>query len=207
MTLTAAPERARTRQNRKQGDAMTRTFAAAIFTVFALTTPAHAAMVVPNAIEAVNITFASGDVLTGEMEWNYGVFDSPGYSFPGAGPTGLYLDGEAAFGGCGAPNGSSLCSLFFSPDTGRGPIGPVNIYAVLAELPNSLTPADFFLNGTITNGFTDGIPGVSGSVSCVDGCPAVSAVPLPSTLPLFGTALAGLGGVGWIKRRRGKVSR
>jgi hypothetical protein len=33
----------------------------------------------------------------------------------------------------------------------------------------------------------------------------VSAVPLPATLPLFGSALAGLGGAGWLKRRR-KVS-
>jgi len=34
----------------------------------------------------------------------------------------------------------------------------------------------------------------------------VSTVPLPAALPLFGTALAGLGGVGWTKKRR-RVSR
>jgi hypothetical protein len=47
------------------------------------------------------------------------------------------------------------------------------------------------------DGYTN--PGV-GEFSC-----GVAATPLPAALPLFGTALVGLGGVGWF-RRRGKVS-
>jgi hypothetical protein len=48
----------------------------------------------------------------------------------------------------------------------------------------------------------NGVPAVSGTVDLV----SLSYVPLPAALPLFGTALAGLGGAGWIKRRR-KFSR
>jgi hypothetical protein len=36
--------------------------------------------------------------------------------------------------------------------------------------------------------------------------PHISPVPLPAALPLFGSAVAGLGGAGWWKRRKGKVS-
>jgi hypothetical protein len=152
----------------------------------------------------VNITFANGAILTGEIDWNYDIF-TPGYSFPQIGPTGLYLDGVPAFGACGAPNGSSLCTGFFSTVTGQSPphgFGPHNIYAVLADLPNSLGPTDFFLDGSLDNGFTDGIPGVRGSIRCVSGNCTLNPVPLPAALPMFGAAVAGLGGAGWWKRRK-----
>ncbi len=88
--------------------------------------------------------------------------------------------------------------MFFS---GKPPV----IYAVLADLPNYLTVSDFS-PVTSLNSLNNGIPGVAGTVSCVSGCGDVSAVPLPAAFPLFASALAGLGGVGWWKRR-GKVSR
>ena len=44
----------------------------------------------------------------------------------------------------------------------------------------------------------------NGALAFIQGALDV-ATPVPAALPLFGTALAGLGGVGWF-RRRGKVS-
>ena len=70
-SLTKHSPRARNTTYRKQGDAMKRTIAAAIFALLAVTAPARAMMVdPPPAIEAVNITFADGDTLTGQMGWS-----------------------------------------------------------------------------------------------------------------------------------------
>jgi hypothetical protein len=60
-------------------------------------------------------------------------------------------------------------------------------------LPPNPTFANFLINGT---------PATSGTVTVNS---ETLATPLPAALPLFGSALAGLGGFGWL-RRRGKVS-
>jgi hypothetical protein len=80
---------------------------------------------------------------------------------------------------------------FFLPVLGSGPdFFDINT----ANIP-SLRFVSFTLNGA---------PATGGSVSCRSGC-ALNPVPLPAALPLFGTAIAGLGGAGWWRRR--KVSR
>jgi hypothetical protein len=81
------------------------------------------------------------------------------------------------------------------------------VYAVLADVPD-LTPNEFFLNSSfqsIVNGTPDGIPGVSGTVTCITGC-SVAATPLPDALRMFGAALFALGGfAAW--RSTAKTSR
>jgi len=182
---------------------MLRIFAAAI-ALLAVTMPAHAAPI-PNPVEAVDITFANGWTLTGELTYVGDTFFTPtGYAFPHPGPTGLFLNGADLFATNGAPDGSSINGVWANPGNipghGSGPGGTADLYAVLADLPNNLTFGDFFLNGT-PNVFTDGIPGVSGSVQCVSGC---GVAPLPAALPLFGSGVMVLAGFAW--RKKGKVS-
>jgi hypothetical protein len=177
---------------------MTKRFcAAAVFVFLTVTAPARAST---TAIDAVNVTFANGYTLTGEMGFFYDVF-IPGYSFPVPGPTGLYLNGQGYFASCGAPDGSDLCGLFWNPP----PVPPSGspLFAViginLADVPNNLTFADFALLSSKL-----GPPlyaGVSGTVSCVSRCD-INAVPLPAALPLFGSALLGLAGFAAYRSRR-----
>jgi hypothetical protein len=176
--------------------------AAVLLAILTSTAPAHAAVVFDAVTEAVNITFANGYTLTGEL--NYDFFDSPTifYGFPHPGPTGLFLNGADLFSTNGAPDGESINGVWANPGNipghGSGPGATADLYAVLADLPNNLTVGDFFLNGTPFV-FTDGIPGVSGSVECVNGC---GATPLPAALPLFGSGVMMLAGFAW--RSRGK---
>jgi hypothetical protein len=72
--------------------------------------------------------------------------------------------------------------------------------------PLYLSVPNIFLNGNL--------PASSGTIStefCAVGtngtnCGGVSTVPLPTAFLLFASALAGVGGFGWLKRR-GKVSK
>ena len=114
-----------------------------------------------------------------------------GASFPFTGPTGLTINGYPFLGGQGAPNGYTINGVSAS------------LYAILADVPN-LTPNEFFLDssyGSVVGGSPDGIPGVSGTVSCVSGC-GVSAVPIPAASPLFGSALLALAGLAAYRSRR-----
>jgi hypothetical protein len=104
------------------------------------------------------------------------------------------------------PSGGG-CGLGFTQDTNT-------IYGGSGVLPSFELPASLPLNGSspvvpITNGFLFVVApfGVSVTGNFVDaGTAAPLATPLPAAFPLFGTALVGLGGFGWLKRR-GKVSR
>jgi hypothetical protein len=184
---------------------MKRIFAAVLFALLITTAPAHATTV-PNAIEEVNITFADGYVLTGQMQWQYfsgGPYccglpgpPTPGYGFPSPGPAGLFLNGGAFVAGVPHADGVSLNAVFIPPGG-----GPVDIYANLADLPNNLTVADFSINSSYPSyPPTDGSPGISGTVSCVSGC--LSPVPLPVALPLFGSGVVALAGLAWRSRRK-----
>ena len=64
---------------------LTRIFAAAVFALLTMIAPAHAATI-PNAIEAVDITFANGWTLTGEMEWHYGALATMDTIIPSPAP-------------------------------------------------------------------------------------------------------------------------
>jgi hypothetical protein len=60
--------------------------------------------------------------------------------------------------------------------------------------PLNLSPTQIYFNNIIASG---------GTVTCTAECnDAVNPVPLPAAFPLFGSALAGLGGFGWLKRRK-----
>jgi hypothetical protein len=114
---------------------MIRTFAAAVFVLLAVTAPARAMMVdPPPAIDKVNITFANGDTLTGEIGWFPPGDPNPGYSFPFIGPTGLTFNGGPYFRQAEAPNGYTIPGVLTGTD----------IYAILADVPY-LTPNEFFL--------------------------------------------------------------
>jgi hypothetical protein len=161
---------------------MKRTFAAVIFCLLTVTAPAHAVTV-----EAINITFPTG-TLTGDLAF------SP-CCFPGNMLTlDLSLNGVGLFEVTGEPGSREFPALFWNPP----PAPPTpTIFATIAanfgDLPPNPTFSDFTLNEAV---------GQSGTVSCVSGC---TVTPLPAALPLFASAMAGLGGVGWL-RRRGKVS-
>lgn len=63
--------------------------------------------------------------------------------------------------------------------------------------------ADSSLTITIDPAWLHANPGYSLEFSAgIDNSPFVAVAPLPAALPLFGTAIAGLGGAGWWKRRK-----
>jgi len=160
--------------------------AAVVFALLSVTAPAHAATIGPT--DALDITFANGDTLSGEIGWWFDVY-TPGFSFPFPGPSGLEFNGGPFFGPQGAPNGYTINGPFAS------------VYAVLADVPD-LTPNEFFLNSSfqsIVNGTPDGSPGIGGTVSCVSGC-SVGATPLPAALLLFGSGLLALAGFAWWRK-------
>jgi hypothetical protein len=171
---------------------MSRTFAAVIFALLTVTAPAHAAYV--NAIEAVDVEFANGYVLTGEMEWaNVG---GGHYAYPIEGPEGLYLNGAELFG-LRPPDGYSINGVFWTPPPVNSGFYNADIYAVVADLPNNLTVSDFYLNSTFASlvaGMPDGIQGVAGTVHTCSTETNCNVTPLPDALPMFGAALFALGG-------------
>src|SRR3954469_3684111 len=161
---------------------MNRIIAASLFSFLAVTAPAHAAVV--ELVDAVNLIYPFQGNLTGTFTFR---LLGPPYS------NGSFLDyfyaGEVSLNGMALteitgslPTGYDI---FARPDGG----GPLFVAVNVAHIPN-LTYADFGAeSGTVTILSIDGI-----------------ATPLPAALPLLGTALAGLGGAGWLKKRR-KVSR
>jgi hypothetical protein len=169
---------------------MTKKFctAAAVFVLLTLTAPARAASIT----EYINLDFGNGYTVIGNITF----YDVPNYLghpfFPCVGcrdvppPANLYLNGsplaayDGRFGdiwGLGNPTGEPLYWLTPNGDSVDG------LTSSLGHLPTTF--ADFFLNDS---------PAVSGDVSVV---------PLPAALPLSGTAILGLAGLAW---RRRKVS-
>jgi hypothetical protein len=168
--------------------------------LFAVTAPAHAAYV--DYIDTtLDLNFGSNQNLTGnlDLQWlpvgfggagccrviDYIVTDS-NLSLNGN-PVGAPFNVQNAF----PYNGTTV--QVFIPNT-----PPLN-FIVLGVNSNYLPPnptfANFLLNGSHATGGTVRVNS------------EILATPLPAALPLFGTAIAGLGGAGWWKRRKESRSR
>jgi hypothetical protein len=164
---------------------MFRTVAAATFAMLAVFAPARAAYV-----DSVGLYFGA-NTFAGDVEFQpFDYFGPPGglasaYLVQSDGVT--YNASPITFS---PPSNTPGLALIFPPIGS----GPTFLTVNTSYLPG-LNYSDFAINGTVAT---------AGTVSCVSGCD-VSAVPLPAAFPLFGSALAGLGGVGWWKKR-GKVS-
>jgi hypothetical protein len=178
---------------------MTRTFTAAILALLIATAPAHAAIV--ETLDAnLNINYGPSWNLTGTID----LVANPSYGF---GPTTAYeFSGDLALNGTPLQVRNDIPPIAFGDSGLAGLTDP--------DLPNTVLP--FLLsspslppNPTYDYFLLAGLPGsisepTGGTVTVTSETPPL--VPLPAALPLFGTALAGLAGFGWIKRRRRKVS-
>jgi hypothetical protein len=168
---------------------MKHTFAAVIFASLIVAAPARAAYV-KYQFEDLNIFYPGNQDLTGKLTIELAA--------PEVAP---YI-------------GSGMFSLNDTPlstiTNGPGYIYDIDLSKQILEfitfpIPQPGSPA--YGNGsplylTAHNIFLNGVPGLSGSVVCSGDCDnAISPVPLPSTFPLFATALAGLG----VVKRRGKA--
>jgi hypothetical protein len=188
---------------------MNRTIAAAIFALLAVTTPARAAFI--DTLDAsVNLNFGSTTQLTGTFDLGWLPIDS-GRNYGGERVNDYYFSDPPNL----SVNGFPLTLSGLPPASGPGD-GTIGIF-----IPSGGTVALYFLglntnylppNPTFANFLLGGIPATGGTVTvlsetCHGGgvCSSVSAVPLPAAFPLFASALAGVGGFGWLKRR-GKVS-
>jgi hypothetical protein len=179
---------------------MTRTIAAAIFALLAVTAPAHAAYVTELGA-SVDLNLGSSTQLTGtfDLGWlpvgfggaaccrvnDYYFTNPPSLSLNGV-PVTLTGIPENAF-----PSDGTIG--IFVPS-----IGPLDFY-ILGINTNFLPP-----NPTFANFLLDGSPATSGTVTVNS---ETLATPLPAALPLFGSAFAGLGGIGWLKRRKVSTNR
>jgi hypothetical protein len=160
---------------------MTRTIAAAIFALLAVIAPARAAMVDYN----VNLNFGSNEQVTGNVALTY----TGGTPDPYSMNADLSLNGATLnpIGGPPAPSGTLAYEWFVPAATPGSNLVSFVVFSD-ANLTNLIYP-NFGL-GSIFN-VNSPTPATSGTVA--------SAVPLPAAFPLFGTALAGLAGVGWLK--------
>jgi hypothetical protein len=156
------------------GDVMKRAFATALFTLFLLTAPAHAAT-----IFNLDLDFGNGYQEIGNMEIGSSLLEG----YQGCCLT-LYYNGAPLspfhlLGGGIPPIPNSVIGLY---DIGGSPVGFVLALSNTQNFPY-LDFTDFSLNG---------VPAVSGEVSIV---------PLPAALPLFGSGVITLAGFAWRKRR------
>jgi hypothetical protein len=188
-TLTKTSEGATNTTYSFRGGAMFRTMAAAVFALLTVTAPAHAAFVT---LEDLNSNFGNGYQAIGE----FGVLPNIGGS-EGPFPT-LYFDSSPL---AVTPVFSEYEGHVFYGPPGSAPFGTYD-FAYTGFVAPYFAPstfADFRLNG---------VPAVSGTVSCISeegqpcSFPASAATPLPPALPMFGAALLALGGFAWRSRRQ-----
>jgi hypothetical protein len=190
---------------------MTRTIAAAILVLLALNAPARAAIIQWDfSGVGTNDIIVSGPFPTYAQVSVAGYFDYNTATDNLAAATPYewqtYENGILT----GTCKNGSMCGLGFSNSTltlDAPTAGPLALFALTAPYP---------LDGSVpvmagTNGFlwVNAPFGTVATGSFVEKGVVVtppSPVPLPATFPLFGTALAGLGGFGWLRRKRGKVS-
>lgn len=190
---------------------MKRIVAAAIFALLAVTAPARAMMVYTLSLEFGSgstadasfngtITFNSNNIATAAN----GIINGPGLASPYTPtPADLTLSTPCCALYPGAP---SLGGPYYDVTLiGTGPSGDAEaqdtvsfVYSIRNGAP-ALFEADAGV--AVWNSILGTDRSIGGTLS-----PPPSPVPLPAALPLFGSALAGLGGFGWLKRR-GKVSR
>jgi hypothetical protein len=170
-------------------------FTAGMFVLLTMTATARAALVT---VEALDLTFANGFTLTGDL--GLAPTMAPQDIFP---ENGLAVNGEASFIQTGEPDGVAYRGLFWNPpgtSTINGPALDIAITVNLAALPN-LTLSDI----TLSNLDAAGQPtfaAIAGTAVCVSGC-SVSAVPIPAPLPLFACAVLSLGAFAWRRRVSG----
>ena len=177
---------------------MIRSLAAAAFALLIAPAPARATFVDPTYAPQVldlnliypggNFTSPGGVTLTGNLDIGLGA--------PGVAP---YIVGQ---GGGLSVNGDPIMVLATEVGHLVGVGDNLGIEIGISTPPYTdpnygnplnLTPSEIYFNGIIASG---------GTVTCTAECnEAVSPVPLPAAFPLFGSALAGLGGFGWWKRR------
>jgi hypothetical protein len=193
---------------------MTKKFAAVMFAMLAVlaASPARASLVT----ETFDFTAS-----------NFG--SAPGYGKIGSAPpvngsVSITFDPTFTYGDwplvppgicCGGPYDPVTTGITVNSFNGSAYVPSSTFPLSFAYIPLSLSPdmvifSDEFilyLAGVNTHRpqFAEFIAAEGGTIDGTLTVTTVSATPLPAALPLFGTALAGLGGAGWI-RRRGKVS-
>ena len=227
---------------------MTRTFAAAIFALLALSGPARAATIdldflgtiSSNSIDTLGLFGTAGNSLTGDTFSANLSYPIPGatVNYPNAFETTVQPVGytltinnqtitSASFGPTtssqiqastpqGSPGGISV-----NVQSGRITPGSLDTQLLLSLIspnlfstrPNLLSPfaytrqpgdtqdGDQYSIYAFSNKSDFPVENINFKINSL----TLSPVPLPAAFPLFGTALAGLAGVGWLKRR--KVSR
>ena len=175
---------------------MTRTFAAAIFALLITAAPAHAATVDLSVYLDFPAYTRGGTPITNTM---YGIFD-----FQLNPTTGFYFldsSSDLAFAGGGAnliAPGTSNTSTTTAPMFVLGGTVFPGLYSFSVNTGNfpNLTFSDFMFSGQAA---------VGGTVTACPSSGGCAVTPIPAAFPLFASALAGLGGFGWLNRR-GKVS-
>jgi hypothetical protein len=176
----------------------------AMLALLTVTAPAHAAFDDPTfapEVLSLNLTYPDDLALTGDLDIGLGAPGVAVYRPFSGNSSGLTLTPLSV-------NGSPLTIV----TSGLLGGGPAYIYALDHSItfpvltigdpnygnPLFLAPSDIQL---------DGLTALSGIVTCTSECQdAVAPTPLPAALPLFASAMAALGGVGWFKRKRGEVS-
>lgn len=191
--------------------------AAAVFALLAVTAPstAHAVLVDPPfewyQDDILNLTYPNNTTLTGDLH----ILDAApmaGAYRPSSGSPPLSVDGSPVIFSTQDATGSlsiitdvppffgGKITFFVPPD--NDPSAPTPY----GETPLYLSVPNIFLNGVRPTGGTVHATFCTVATSGTN-CSNLSGVPLPAALPLFGTALAGLGGAGWWKRRKDARSR
>jgi hypothetical protein len=166
--------------------------AAAVFALLTVAAPARAAYVTDLGA-SVDLNYGSSEQLTGNLDLTVNPFYPPGF---GAGANPYWLAGTSL-----SLNGTPLTETFM------GNTGYAGTQDYFAPKPFTTPPGlfDLEINTADTANLTYlDFPGATGGTVKVNSETLIT-TPLPAALPLFGSAFAGLGGVGWLKRR--KVSR
>jgi hypothetical protein len=174
-----------------------RAFAAAIFALLVVAAPTRAATITWDlnaTAEPGQFPQWQGEQLTGVIDWNTTTSTPIDWTISGVGPTVFTNNCTSAtcywaLFGDGVLGGNEPVNFDFITPNSKGAVLDYGITALNG--PASL----LYIHGYVGSGV---LGTFSGTLSAQP-----SAVPLPAGLPLFGTALAGLGAVGWFKKRRG----
>jgi hypothetical protein len=187
----------------------------------------------PNSVPTVAVSSTFGGVVPGgTVGANYIAF---GVDFTYGGTEGVFDDPPLAFAGVSSSNVLDLVSPvdgrivlagtttqgvtnFFSAEAGFSPVGSLTLTAfdvaghILQSVfndnplgPNGRTTFSISAPGIaafrISGANTFGVDGIT-----LDAPSAVSETPIPAALPLFASALGGLGFVSWKRRKNAKLA-
>lgn len=171
------------------------TFATVIFSLFAATSPAHAAYV--QTLNAnIDLKFDSSTELTGAI----------GLEWLPVGFMGAHDDRVVDYVFNPYPPDLSVNGVHISPvgipdDAFPAPWGTIGVLAPFGGTPFhafGLNTSYLLPDPTFANFLWDGTPATSGTVTVLS---ETIATPLPPALPLFGSGLIALAGLGYRKRR------